>query len=89
MTLSNKEEVSFLMKEYRKFCQREYRKAVKNGQVTRNGVAYFYFLAGMDGASFTLFRTPSVTDEDIAKAKQWLYRDHDVVGNIKVEKVKS
>jgi hypothetical protein len=52
------------------------------------GVYYSWELAGPDGASFQLYQTPDVTDEQIAEAKQGIRRSQDVV-SLQVLKVRT
>ena len=51
---------------------------------TPNGVAFHWELASMHGASFILFREEKHTDEDITRAKNYIYGQRDVVGKIEV-----
>lgn len=48
------------------------------------GLWYTSELAGAAGASFTLFKEPDHTAEDVRKAKGFIRRSRDVVGPIKV-----
>lgn len=43
-----------------------------------DGVAFMEWLAGPNGMGFALLREPSHSDEDIARAKRWLYANRDV-----------
>lgn len=54
------------------------------GDVTKNGVAYDWSLAGSAGAVFTLIRERHHSDEDIAAAVSELRMDRDVVGKVGV-----
>jgi hypothetical protein len=47
--------------------------------VTPNGVAFDWWLAGPDGAGFSLFQEPHHTPEDIDNAKRYLRSERDVV----------
>ena len=60
-------------------------KAKKWGNVTGNGIAYEWELAGSEGASFLLLREPHHTDEDIKQAKRYLCAHRDVV-SISIER---
>lgn len=59
-------------------------RSVRHNDVTENGVAFSWELAGPDGARFWLYREPEMTDEQMAAANNQLHRDRDVVGMIKV-----
>lgn len=66
------------------FTNYELQKAVKHGDVTKNGVAFDWWLASSAGAGFCLFRESHHTDADIELAKHQLKCDRDVVGPIRV-----
>lgn len=59
-------------------------KARKHGDVTRNGVAFDWWLANMNGAGFCLYREPHHTDADIKLAEHHIRNDRDVVGRIRI-----
>jgi hypothetical protein len=54
-------------------------KCRKQGDVTRNGVVFDWYLASINGAGFHLLREPHHTDADIEEAKRQLRADRDVV----------
>jgi len=56
----------------------DYCAAVQQGD-TAAGVLYSWGLAGPDGAHFVLYKTPSITPDQIREAKRILRRDNDVV----------
>jgi hypothetical protein len=60
----------------------------KQHDVTRNGVAFDWWLASCEGAGFCLIREQHHTDADIELAKKQLHGDRDVVGRIQVATVK-
>jgi hypothetical protein len=60
--------------------------ARKYHDVTPNGVAFAWWLAGPAGAGFALMREPHQTDADIDEAGAYLRRERDVVGSIKIWK---
>jgi hypothetical protein len=68
------------------FVKNYYPRCKSIGDVTPNGVVYHWELAGPDGASFMLFMEPHHTHDIIKEAKNYLYRQQDVVGPIKTIK---
>ena len=59
-------------------------KCKRHHDVTSNGIAFTWDLAGMDGASFTLLKETKHTDGDINFAKSELRSQRDVV-SIRIE----
>lgn len=55
--------------------------------VTKNGVVFDWWLVNCNGAGFCLIREPHHTDEDMFQAIQYIKRDRDVAGMIKVAKL--
>ena len=68
------------------FTRSDYDKCLRYGDITPNGVAFRWELAGPQGARFCLLRTADVSAEMIADAKAYLRRERDVV-KITVEDV--
>jgi hypothetical protein len=58
---------------------REYAWSKRDGDFTRNGVVFRWWLAGPGGAGFKLFREPHHTDVDMQKAEDELRSKRDVV----------
>ncbi|WP_425952934.1 hypothetical protein [Ralstonia pseudosolanacearum] len=58
------------------------------GDVTSNGVAFDWDLAGSAGARFTLIREGHHAAADIDEAARELKRDRDVVGKVQVSTMK-
>ena len=60
----------------------------KHGDVTRNGVAFDWWLVNMNGAGFCLVREPHHTDADMEIARRHIMADRDVVGRIRIATIK-
>lgn len=58
---------------------REYAWSRRDGDITRNGVVFRWWLAGPGGAAFKLFREPHHSDADIQQAENELRTSRDVV----------
>jgi hypothetical protein len=58
--------------------QRQYARAAAEGNLTRNGVVYRWWLEGAHGAGFKLFREPHHTGDDMQQAEDQLRASRDV-----------
>jgi hypothetical protein len=67
-----------------KWTDEQMASAKRHGDVTKNGVAFDWWLVNVNGACFMLMREDHHSDEDIALAKEHIRRDRDVVGRINV-----
>ena len=62
-------------------------RAIRFGDVTDNGIAFEWGLAGMEGAWFTLLPEDCHTALDVEKAKKELRSQRDVV-TLRIERIK-
>jgi hypothetical protein len=66
------------------YSHAEVLRAKSYGQCTPSGVVFDGELAGPNGMSFVLLREEHTSDEMLSKSVDYLRRERDVVGKIKV-----
>ena len=72
-----------------KYSSDEVNRFRKYHQVTKNGVAFDWWLVNCDGSGYCLIREPHHTDADIDEAMRFIKSERDVVGKIKIALVQS
>ena len=76
-----------MKKAWRSYTQAEVDRFRSLGDVTSNGVVYDWWLAGPQGANFTLIKTPGTTNAQLKSARAELRQTRDVVGAITVAEI--